>query len=329
MKQPKVSVITVNYNGRRFLKDFFASLESLCYQNREIIFFDNNSRDGSVGYVRENHPQCKIVESKKNLGFAVANNQAVKQATGKYLFFLNNDTKIDATAVSVLVEKMEEDPRIGIGGCRMMTYHGETHLHTGIGMDIFGYPMVWPKTFYIEGSALMIRKKLFEELGGFDAKYFMFHEDIDLAWRVWLSGYQVRAFPKAVVYHYGGGVAGGSPEFKEKYQSSFLRRYQSERNNIRTLLKNYQGRTLTFILPLYLLINLVEILLFLITLKFKVTGFYLKAYRWNLANLGDTFEERKKVQGARKVSDKWLMKKMYLASGKFAAFRILGVPEFK
>lgn len=329
MVRPKVSIITVNYNGKRFLKDFFSSLEDLDYWNKEVIFFDNDSRDGSVEYVRKNHPQCKVIESKKNLGFAVANNQAAEQATGEYLFFLNNDTKIDARAVSFLVGNMEENPRIGIGGCRMMTYSGDKHLHTGIGMDIFGYPMVWPKTFYIEGSALMIKKALFEKLGKFDAKYFMFHEDIDLAWRAQVLGYQVRAFSEAVVYHYGGGVAGGSPEFKGKYQSSFLRRYQSERNNIRTILKNYQWRTLILILPVYLLINLAEILLFLASFKFGVPGLYLKAYWWNLLNLDDTLKERRKVQEVRQVSDKWLMKKMYFASGKFSAFRTLGVPEFK
>ncbi len=326
---PKVSIITVNYKGKRFLEDFFASLEKLNYQNWEVVFFDNASEDGSVEYVQRNHSEVKVMASERNLGFAAANNRAAEQATGEYLFFLNNDTKIDPDAISELVGEMEKNPKIGIGGCRMMSYDGERPFHTGIGIDVFGYPIVWRKVFYVEGAALMIKKRLFKKLGGFDSKYFMFHEDIDLAWRSRLLGYQVRAFPKAVVHHFGGGTAGGSEMHKGKYQSSFLRRYYAERNNIRTLLKNYQIQTLIFIFPCYFLMNLLEVLFFLATFKFKVVYLYLKAYAWNLVNLRDTLRERGKIQSNRLLSDRELMREMYFGSGKLFAFKKTGVPELK
>jgi len=326
--QSKVSIITVNYNGKKFLKNFFDSIKNLKYQNLEIIFVDNASNDESVEYVKKNFQKVIIVENKENLGFAVANIKAAKGAKGKYLFFLNNDTEIDSNAISELVKRMEENQKIGICGCKIMSYDKERHFHTGIGVDIFGYPIVWSKVFYIEGSALMIRKKLFEELGGFDLQYFMFHEDIDLAWRAQLLGYEVKAFPEAVVYHVGGGVASGEIH-KGRYRSSYLRRYYSERNNIRTLLKNYQTLTLLFIIHFYFFVNLIEILIYLVMFKFKVVYLYLKAYIWNLVNLGNTFKERTKIQKSRVISDKQLMKKMYFGSGKLFAFRIVGIPVFQ
>lgn len=330
MKTPKVSIITVNFNGREFLKNFFTSLKQLAYPNWELILVDNASTDDSVEFIKAKFPSTlRLIENKENLGFARGNNQAVKVAEGKYLFFLNNDTKIDPEAVAVLVGEMEKNPKLGIGGGRIMSYDGRRHFHTGIGIDIFGYPIVWKKIFYIEGSALMIRKELFERLGKFDPKYFMFHEDIDLAWRVWLSGYQVKAFPQAIVCHLGGGKASGGERKKGRYRSSYLRRYHSERNNLSTLLKNYQPLTLLFILPFYFLISLIEVLFCLIMFKPKIAYLYLKIYLWNLINLSETLKKRAKIQKKRALSDGQLIKKMYFGSAKLAAFRETGMPEFK
>jgi len=108
LKDPNISIINVNYNGKKFLKAFFLSLKKLDYQNFEVIFVDNASSDGSVEFVKRNYPTVRLIENKKNLGFALANNQGAKIAKGKYLFFLNNDTKIHPEAVSKLVEKMRK-----------------------------------------------------------------------------------------------------------------------------------------------------------------------------------------------------------------------------
>lgn len=325
----KVSIIIVNFKGKIFLEGLFSSIKKLTYPNLEIIFVDNSPEEGNIRYVKENFPKVEVVENNKNLGFSLANNQGAKIAKGEYLFFLNNDTKVNSDALLILVKKMEEDKNIGICGCRMMSYDGKRYFHTGIGLDIFGYPVLKDKIFYVEGSALMIRKELFEKLGGFDEKYFMFHEDIDLCWRARLLGYKIAVAPEAVIYHYAGGSAGGGEIKGKKYETSYLRRYYSERNNIRTLLKNYEIKTLLFILPFYFLINLGEIILFFLTLRWKVVYLYLKAYIWNLINLPDTFQERKKIQKLRKIPDKEIMKNMYFGSGKFLAFLKVRVPKFR
>jgi GT2 family glycosyltransferase len=325
---PKVSIITVSFNGRGFLDSFFNSLAGLDYRNTELIFVDNASSDGSVGYVKQNCPAAIVVENKDNLGFCVANNEAVERASGDYLFFLNNDTKIDRQAINVLVEAMDADKNIGICGCRMNSFDGKKYFHTGIGLDIFGYPVAYGPVFYAEGSAMMMRKEFFQSLGGFDSKYFMFHEDVDIAWRAWLYGYKVVACDKAIVYHMLGASAGGN--IKEgKYRSTLSRRYLSERNNIRTLLKNYSTRFLVLFLPFYVMINAAEMFLFLIIGQAKVCACYLRAYLWNIRNIEDTLNERRRIQEQRKVSDASIIRKMAITAGKFFALRRTGVPYFK
>ncbi len=327
-KDPLVSIIIVNYNGRRFLKECFNSLKNISYPNYEILFVDNASTDGSIAFIKQNYPQTKIIRNRKNLGFTIANNNASYMAKGKYLFFLNNDTKVDPKVLSRSVEKMEEDPTVGICACKIMTYDGKSQFHAGTGLDIYGYPVVGRKIFYAEGSSLMIRKVLFHRLGGFDPKYFMFHEDIDLAWRTWLMNYQVVPIPEAIIYHMHGGSAGGAV-VGGRYVSTLFRRYLSERNNIRTILKNYSLKTLATVLPRYILINLCEIFLFLVTLQFKAVLCYLKAYYWNMTNLRDTIERRREIRQIRQISDRELVKRMHKGSGKFLVFKETGIPRFK
>lgn len=327
---PRVSIITVNFNGIRFLKGFFESVKNLDYDNIELIFVDNASIDTSVDYVRQNWPGVKVIENKENWGFSVANNIAAEGASGEFLFFLNNDTKVHSDTVFKLVKNMSVNPGLGICGCRMMSYDGRMLFHSGIGVDIFGFPVACGKTFYAEGSALMIRKHLFKAVGGFDPSYFMFHEDIDLAWRVWLSGYQVSAIPEAVVYHSVGASAGGAALITEgQYKSTYFRRYFSERNNIRTLLKNYTINYLILILPVYFLINVAEMILFLLILKPKVSWCYIKAYAWNLTNLKDTLLCRRQIQSSRKKPDKEVISKMYKGIGKFLIFKKINIPNFE
>ena len=325
---PLVSIIIVNYNGLRFLKDCFDSLKKITYPNYEIIFVDNASFDKSVDFVSANYPFVRIVNNQNNLGFCIANNEASHLAKGEYLFFLNNDTKVDSQVVTMLVEQMERDNSTGICGCKIMSYDGSAYFHTGLGIDIFGYPIANYKVFYVEGSSLMIKKALFHQLGGFDEKYFFFHEDIDLAWRVWLAGFKVTALPEAIIYHVYSGTAGGKAIKKGGYSTTYFRRYLSERNNIRTLLKNYSLKSLAVVIPLYLILNLGEILLFLVNLRFKAIFCYLRAYYWNIVNLGDTISKRRKVQNFRKVEDGVIREMMYNGSAKIAIFKKTGIPKF-
>jgi len=324
---PLVSIIIVNYKTYQLLKDCLISLQKSNYKSFEIIVFDNASLAKEIKKIKRQFSQVKFITSKENLGYVSANNQASKIAHGRYLFFLNPDTKIHQNCLSIFCQKPQP-----LATCKIKNYQGTLTHHCGIGLDILGFPVINPKKiFYGEGSALFISKKLFSRLNGFDSQYFMFHEDVDLCWRAQLLGFSIKVFKQAIVYHAVGISAGGTTPSSKKqtYQSSLLRRYYSERNNIRTLLKNYSNLSLIFILPLYLLHNLFEFIFFLIILKPKIIFYYLKAYLWNLTNLPSTLKLHRQIQKNRQITDWQIITRLSFTSGKFINLLKLGIPHFK
>ena len=111
---PKVSVIIVNYNGKKWLKPCLDSLSKQIYKNFEIIVVDNNSNDGSVAYLNKNHPKVITFQSKKNVGFSEGNNNGYKLAKGQYIILLNNDTIVEDNFIKNLLEAYEENPHAAI-----------------------------------------------------------------------------------------------------------------------------------------------------------------------------------------------------------------------
>jgi len=325
MKKPLISIIIVNYKTYLFLKNCLASLYKSNYQFFEIIVFDNASQKSELIKLKKQFPHIKFIASLQNLGYVTANNKASKFALGQFLFFLNPDTKTDPSCLKILAKKSYP-----LATCKIKNYQGTFTHHCGIGLDPLGFPVVNPKkNFYGEGSALFISQKLFSQLNGFDGQYFMFHEDVDLCWRARLLGFPLKAVKSAIVFHAIGISAGGTTPQKQTYTTSLLRRYYSERNNIRTLLKNYSSFTLVFILPLYLIHNLLEFIFFVLTLKPKIIYFYLKAYLWNLVHLGSTLKLRHHIQKTRQISDCQILKQMTLVDGKLKNLLKLGIPHIK
>ena len=304
--KPKVSIIIINYGKEYFIKKCLDSISKSNYPNKQIIVIDNN---------------------RKNLGYAGACNRGAKKANGEYLFFLNNDITLNKKTISLLVKKLQSDPKITIAGGTIKDYDNKKILHKNLGIDIFGFPLTSRKSFYVEGSAIMIKKKVFKKLY-FDSDYFMFHEDIDLAWRARLLEYKIGFTNNAYIYHWGGLSAGGRPSEKHKYKTTYLRRFFSERNNLTTLLKNYSSLALFFILPFYLLINIAEAIFFLCLGDFKAINCYLESYLWNIKHLKNTLKKRRKIQKQRKVSDFQIIKNMYFGSAKLLSFIKVGIPKF-
>ena len=214
-----------------------------------------------------------------------------------------------------------------------MTYDGDRQISCGVEIDIFGYPLPEVKNpnrvFYADGAAFLIRKDVFKELGGFDPAFFMYAEDIDLSWRARLYGYRIQPLPTAIVYHAFGATAGGGIIDARAYVTSVIRRYFSERNTIRMLLKNYTLGALLAILPLYFLMNIGESLLFALSGHLRAAAAYGRAWVWNIMNIGSTLRERKIVQRRRTVSDAQIVRQMYKTIAKIQVFRRVGIPEVK
>ncbi len=320
---PLVSIIIVNYNGKHYLKDCFESLKNGTYRNIEIILVDNGSVDGSVEFVKRNYPDIKLIANAQNLGLAIASNRGAAVARGEYLFFLNNDTRSDRNLVSELVKTAEAEPRIGICGCRTMTYDGREEINCGVACDIYGYPFGEGKPLYVD-AGIFIRRSVFDEIGGFDPELFLYGEDRDICWRCLIYGYDVVVVPEAVFYHDSFcSIKRG------EYSTNIFRRHVGERNLLRTMLKNYSAYNLIHILPRYFLIGLAELLVFTLMGRFRVvTSAYLKAYWWNLVRLNDTLRLRKKIQMERRKDDSVVLERMGKRSGKVELFKKIGIPRF-
>lgn len=205
-----VSIIIVNYNGKKHLEKCLNSLLQIKYQNYEIIIVDNHSTDGSIELIMQRYPQVKLIELEKNCGFAEPNNIAAKTANGKYLHFLNNDTIVSPDFLGELVKAMEQDPNIAISQS-MLLRPDETVDSGGDYIDTLGRaysskkrPEQIQPILSARGASMMVRQDIFWNLGGFDKEFFATFEDVDIGWRAWISGYQVIIVPKSIVYHVGG-----------------------------------------------------------------------------------------------------------------------------
>ena len=209
-KNPLVSVIIVNYNGKKLLENCFDSISKVTYPDFETILVDNNSDDDSIQYIKENYLDTLIIKLDKNYGFAKPNNIGAKKAKGEYLLFLNNDTKVTPNFIDELVYVMEKNPKIGICQSLLLKPSGEVDS-SGDFIDSIGIAYSSQEKFTkvqeilsAKGASMIIRKSLFDKLGGFDEKFFLSFEDVDLGWRSWIFGYKAVVAPKSIVYHLGG-----------------------------------------------------------------------------------------------------------------------------
>ena len=210
MSSPKISVIIVNYNGKKLLEKCLESLFKTDYNNFEVILVDNNSTDGSMEFVTKNYPKIIVIKLDSNKGFAEPNNIGAKIAKGEYLLFLNNDTVTTTNFISEMVKVLEKDEKIAI--CQSLLLKPDGNIDSsGDFIDKMG--IVYnskTKTDEIKeissarGASMLIRKKIFDKLGGFDEKFFFSFEDVDLGWRSWILGYKVVIVPNSIVYHSAG-----------------------------------------------------------------------------------------------------------------------------
>ncbi|PIQ96150.1 MAG: hypothetical protein COV67_11050 [Nitrospinae bacterium CG11_big_fil_rev_8_21_14_0_20_56_8] len=327
---PLVSIVNVTWNGRSLLEKHLPSLAGLHYSNFEVIIVDNGSTDGSVEFVREHYPRFKIVANEINLGTAEGSNVAIPVARGKYIFWVSNDMEFDPDIVDHLVARCESDPRIGICTVKMRRIKDEQLVDeidsVGADLDIFGFPAsrgideedrgqldYSTNVCFSFGGAMMIRKDVLEITGGYDPSFLTLADDIDLSWRVWLAGYRVVVEPKAFLYHRVSATLG-------KTHNRAQKRFISERNTLRTLLKNYSTGVLFFILPVYFLLLIMEMTFFLAVGRPQIAVSGIRAIRWNLDRLKETLLLRKEVQSFRKIGDAKILSMRKKFPEKFRIF---------
>lgn len=224
------SIIIVSHNSVRFLPKCLASIVSQQSSYPfEIILVDNASEDTSVLFVQQNYPQVNIIHNKDNKGFAYANNQGIRHSKGKYVLLLNPDTILLESALERLVSYLDAANDVGAVGPKILNPDG-TLQRTGVSfpslwnvfVEIFFLDILFPKSKlfgrhkklyknpnqlydvdYLQGSCLMIRKSILDEIGLLDESFFMFFEETDICYRIKKSGKRVVYCPEASVIHFG------------------------------------------------------------------------------------------------------------------------------
>jgi GT2 family glycosyltransferase len=216
-----VSLIVLTWNGRRWLDDCLMSILALDPPAQEVWVVDNASTDGSVDYVRATYPGVRVVALDRNVGFAAGNNAGARDASAKYLAFLNNDTRVRADWLSCLVAPAEADPSVGLVSSRVVFMDppgridsaGDGYLRCG-GAFKHGHGQLDEaappsrEVFSACGAAFLIRRDLFAAIGGFDEDFFMVYEDVDLSYRARLRGARCLYAGDAVVWHAGSASLG-------------------------------------------------------------------------------------------------------------------------
>lgn len=313
----KVSVIIVNWNGLHHLKKCLPTLFKIDYPSYEVILVDNASTDGSQDYVRKNFKKVKIVQNRKNLGFAGGNNVALPYATGRYVLLLNNDTAVEKNFLSELVVSIEKDSEIGVVQSKIISMDDPTRLdsvgafYTNTGF-LFHYGYLqknkakYDATKYLytaKGACMLVKKEIIDVIDLFDNNFFAYFEETDFCNRVWLAGYSVVYAPKSIIYHKVGGTS-------NSMDNSFIQ-FHSFKNRINSYCKNLEARTLIQMLAMHIFLCEIAAISFIFKGRMDLFFAINKAFYWNLANIKITLKLRRKIQSKyRKVKDHDFMSKV-------------------
>lgn len=224
-----VAIVILNWNGKGDTVKCLESLKNLSYPKVEIFLIDNGSTDGSVELFKKEFPKIRLIETGANLGFAGGNNVGIKIALKEgydYLFLLNNDTVVDPDIIERFLEGFTE-LNVGILGAKIYRMDDPKRLdHLGgiwdgkkIDFKHIGYRALdgkeWDEALpldYVCAAAVMIRREVFEKVGVFDERFFLFWEEADLCQRAKQTGFIVKTCPKAKVWHkISASFTGGKP----------------------------------------------------------------------------------------------------------------------
>ncbi len=256
-----ISVIVLNYNGKGFLNSCLSSLASQTYSDFEVIVVDNGSRDGSPEYIEENYPWVRLAKNNENLGFAGGTNAGIRAAKGEFILTLNNDSRADSRFIEELIKPMA-DPEVGVCAAKMLFPDGRIN---SAGICISRSGAAWDRGMFepdrgqyefVEevfgacAGAALYRREMLDEIGLFDEDFFLYLEDVDLAFRARLAGWKCLYVPGARVIHHHGGTAG---------VGSDLAVYYGNRNIVWYPIKDFPFRLLITSLPFIVARNLAVI----------------------------------------------------------------------
>jgi GT2 family glycosyltransferase len=314
---PLVSVVVVNYNCKKWLDRFFPSIRAQTIFDRlEIILVDNTSTDGSAEICQKElatWPNAVFLATGGNYGYGGGCNRGAAIARGKYLFFINPDVWLEPNCLEELT-KHTESTGAAIASPRVLDYDSDTLQGQGAtGFDIFGC-MTRPR----EGETLrepfavaafyFITRELLLKAGGFDEEFFLYNEEMDLSWRVWLTGEKIQQVTTAKIHHQGASSGDRTVENR----TNETKRFYANRNQLLTLLKNARGLLLVLALNQTALIAVEAIAGSLMARRFSFARWALiKPIMdcWRLK--GHILAERRRIRSFRQRGDIWIIRHFF------------------
>ena len=336
---PLVSVIIVCHNDGKWLKRCLDSLRQQSIFDRiELIIADNASGDGSDQVAQAltvDWPNARFFPTGGDNGFDVACNRAAALARGKYLYLLNPDTWLEPDCLEQFFRTVEGQQAAGAGGM-ILEYEDNTIQAKGShGFDVFGSPVsprrgADPQPLFCIAGFFFIRRDVFLALGMLDERFFMYGEEMDLCWRIWLSGRELVYAPTARIHHRGAALvnpAGGARPVENR--TSLQKRFLANRNMLLVIAKNGQHILLATLIPCAALILLEGLATLALTRSLTITrGSCLKALTdfWGLR--GHVRQERRRIRALRQRSDFWILRFVRFGFGRWGEVAKIGSRGF-
>lgn len=314
----KTAVIILNWNGTAMLRKFLPSVMRNT-TDAEVIVADNGSTDESLSVLHDEFPEVRTIVLDRNYGFAEGYNRAIAEVDAEYVVLLNSDVETPAGWLAPLVEYMVANADCAACQPKLLAYHDHVSFEyagaSGGYIDRFGYPFCRGRVMgtverdngqyddvadihWATGACMMVRRDIYNKCGGLDARFFAHNEEIDLCWRMRLSGHRITCVPQSCVFHVGGGtLPQGNPR----------KTYLNFRNNLTMLYKNLPDRELGSVMRWRLVLDYVAMLQSVLKLNFADVRAIYKArcdfHRWQK----DYAPIRQQIQNCAKRKDNLLM----------------------
>ena len=311
----KTAIVILNWNGVKMLTRFLPNVLDYSRDEATVYVADNASTDNSIEILKKHFPEVKIIVLEKNWGFAEGYNKALEQINAEYYVLLNSDVEVPHHWLTPLIEFMDNHPEAAACQPKLLSESNRDAFEyagaCGGFIDRYGYPFCRGRMFntvenddgqydyatevlWATGACMVIRAADFKQQGGFDARFFAHSEEIDLCWRLRLSGRKIYCIPDSFVYHIGGGTLP---------KNNPMKTYLNFHNNLTMLYKNLPDNELRHVMRMRTLLDYVAAFQALLAGRkgdFKAILKGRKAFKqW----LPEYKEIREKIQNGRQTAD--------------------------
>ena len=310
----RLSVVILNWNGRRHLERYLPSVVAHTEGDAEVVVADNGSTDDSLQWLRLNYPDVRVIRLDRNYGFAGGYNRALREVESEYVLLLNSDVEVTAGWWQPLVEVLDTESDVAAVAPKLLADMERTKFEyagaSGGFIDYLGYPFCRGRIlsnveedrgqydnrrdiFWASGAAMCCRREVFNSLGGFDEAFFAHMEEIDLQWRMQLAGWRIVVEPKSVVYHLGGGTL----------PTSSRKIFLNHRNNLAMLFKCASPMQRAVVAVVRPATDMLEAFVNLVTLHPQRAWAIVRAWGEFIAWHGVLSRKRKAVVRTKKVDN--------------------------